>query len=166
MKPDLSTGDGTAYVIYTSGSTGRPKGVEVTHRNLCNFLYGMQRLLKPTPRDKFLAVTTMTFDIAGLELYLPLTVGAQSGDGRPAKVVRNAPMLARLIQHSGATHVQATPSLWRILLSSPETQLQNVHVMVGGEMLSADLAATLKRMAARVTQFLWPDRNDDLVHRL
>jgi L-serine---[L-seryl-carrier protein] ligase len=65
-------------------------------------------------------------------------------------------MLARLIQHSGATHVQATPSLWRILLSSPETQLQNVHVMVGGEVLSADLAATLKRMAARVTQFYGP----------
>jgi len=154
-EPDQSTADGTAYVIYTSGSTGRPKGVEVTHRNLCNFLYGMQRLLKPTSRDRFLAVTTMIFDIAGLELYLPLTVGAQVVMAG-SEVVRNAPALARLIQRSGATHVQATPSLWRILLSSPETQLQNVHVMVGGEALSADLAATLKRMAARVTQFYGP----------
>jgi enterobactin synthetase component F len=154
-EPDLSTADGTAYVIYTSGSTGRPKGVEVTHRNLNNFLYGMQRLLKPTPSDKFLAVTTMIFDIAGLELYLPLTVGAQVVMAG-GEAVRNAPALARLIQRSGATHVQATPSLWRILLSSPETRLENVHVMVGGEALSADLATALKRMSARVTQFYGP----------
>ncbi|HZD78258.1 MAG TPA: amino acid adenylation domain-containing protein [Acidobacteriaceae bacterium] len=153
--PDLSTADGTAYVIYTSGSTGHPKGVEVTHRNLSNFLYGMQRLLKPTPRDKFLAVTTIIFDIAGLELYLPLTVGTRVVMAG-SEAVRNAPELARLIRRSGVTHVQATPSLWRILLSSPETKLENVHVLVGGEALSADLAANLKRMAARVTQFYGP----------
>jgi enterobactin synthetase component F len=153
--PDLSTAEGTAYVMYTSGSTGRPKGVEVTHGNLSNFLYGMQRLLKPTARDKFLAVTTMIFDIAGLELYLPLTVGARVVMAG-SDATRNAPVLAQLIERSGATHVQATPSLWRILLSSPELRLENVHVLVGGEALSADLATTLKRMAARVTQLYGP----------
>jgi enterobactin synthetase component F len=153
--PDLSTPDGTAYVIYTSGSTGRPKGVEVTHRNLSNFLHGMQRVLKPKARDRFLAVTTMIFDIAGLELYLPLTVGAQVVMAG-SDTVRDAPALARLIRRSNVTHVQATPSLWRILLSSPETRLDNVHALVGGEALSADLAAILKRMAARVTQFYGP----------
>ncbi len=74
---DLSTPEGVAYVLYTSGSTGRPKGVEITHRNLGNFLHGMQQQLRPTARDRFLAVTTMIFDIAGLELYLPLMVGAR-----------------------------------------------------------------------------------------
>src|SRR5437879_10928178 len=75
-EPALSAPERTAYVLYTSGSTGQPKGVEVTHRNLCNFLEGMQRQLMPTASDRFLAVTNLIFDIAGLELYLPLTAGA------------------------------------------------------------------------------------------
>jgi enterobactin synthetase component F len=129
--------------------------VEVTHHNLSNFLYGMQHLLKPAQQDRFLAVTTMTFDIAGLELYLPLTVGARVVMAG-SEALRNPPVLARLIQRSGVTHVQATPSLWRILLSSSETRLENVHAMVGGEALSADLAATLKNKAAKVTQFYGP----------
>ena len=155
QEPDLSTPEGSAYVLYTSGSTGRPKGVEITHRNLGNFLQGMQRQLMPTESDRFLAVTTVIFDIAGLELYLPLKVGAcvvMAG----SEAVHNPLLLARLIQRSGVTHVQATPSLWRILLASSETRLDGVHVMVGGEALSADLAARLKGMAARVTQFYGP----------
>ena len=155
LEPDLSTPEGVAYVLYTSGSTGRPKGVEITHRNLGNFLHGMQQQLRPTARDRFLAVTTVTFDIAGLELYLPLMVGARvvmaSGDA-----LHNPRMLARLIRHSGATHVQATPSLWRVLFSSSETRLDHVHALVGGEALSAELAARLKSMAARVTHFYGP----------
>jgi enterobactin synthetase component F len=154
-QPDLSTAEGIAYVLYTSGSTGRPKGVQITHRNLGNFLHGMQRQLRPAASDRFLAVTTMTFDIAGLELYLPLMAGARvvmaSSDA-----VHNPPALARLIQRSGASHVQATPSLWRVLLSSSETRLEQVHVLVGGEALSAELAARLKNMAANVTQFYGP----------
>ena len=155
LEPDLSTPEGIAYVLYTSGSTGRPKGVEITHRNLGNFLHGMQQQLRPTARDRFLAVTTITFDIAGLELYLPLMAGARVVMAS-SEALHNPQMLARLIQHSGATHVQATPSLWRVLLSSSETTLDDVHVLVGGEALSADLAARLKSMAARVTQFYGP----------
>jgi enterobactin synthetase component F len=154
-EPDLSTPEGVVYVLYTSGSTGRPKGVEITHRNLRNFLQGMQCELEPTASDRFLAVTNLTFDIAGLELYLPLTVGAcvvMAGSG----AVRNPPALAQLIRHSRATHVQATPSLWRVLLACSETKLGDVHVLVGGEALSAELAARLKGMAARVTQFYGP----------
>jgi enterobactin synthetase component F len=155
FEPDLSTPDSVAYVLYTSGSTGRPKGVEITHRNLGNFLHGMQQQLRPTARDRFLAVTTVIFDIAGLELYLPLMVGARvvmaSNDA-----LHNPRALARLIRYSGATHVQATPSLWRVLLSCSETRLNGVHALVGGEALSAELAARLKSMAARVTQFYGP----------
>jgi len=154
-EPDLSTPEGIAYVLYTSGSTGRPKGVEITHRNLGNFLHGMQQQLRPTANDRFLAVTTVIFDIAGLELYLPLMVGARVVMAN-SEALHNPRMLARLIRHSGATHVQATPSLWRVLLSSSETRLDHVHALVGGEALSAELAARLKSMAARVTQFYGP----------
>lgn len=155
LEPDLSIPERVAYVLYTSGSTGRPKGVEITHRNLGNFLHGMQQQLRLTARDRFLAVTTVIFDIAGLELYLPLMVGAHvvmaSGE-----VLHNPRALARLIRRSGVTHVQATPSLWRVLLSSSETKLNGVHALVGGEALSTELAARLKSMAARVTQFYGP----------
>jgi enterobactin synthetase component F len=155
LEPDLSTPEGVAYVLYTSGSTGRPKGVEITHRNLGNFLHGMQQQLRPTARDRFLAATTVTFDIAGLELYLPLMVGARVVMAT-SEALHNPRMLARLIRRSAVTHVQATPSLWRVLLSSSETRLDHVHALVGGEVLSAELAARLKSMAARVTQFYGP----------
>jgi enterobactin synthetase component F len=155
QEPDDIRPEGAVYVLYTSGSTGRPKGVEITHRNLSNFLQGMQRQLAPEASDRFLASTNLIFDIAGLELYLPLTVGAciVMANG---ETVRNPPALAQLIRQSAATHVQATPSVWRILLASSETKLDGVHALVGGEALSAELAARLKRMAPRVTQFYGP----------
>ncbi|WP_064504808.1 non-ribosomal peptide synthetase [Frateuria defendens] len=154
-EPDFAAPEATAYVLFTSGSTGRPKGVAVSHHNLHNFLEGMRQELKPTAADRFLAVTTILFDIAGLELYLPLRVGARVVMAS-SEAVRHPPMLARLIQRSRATHMQATPSLWRILLASPETRLDGVHAMVGGEALSAELAGKLRRMAARLTQFYGP----------
>jgi enterobactin synthetase component F len=154
-EPDLSTPNGTAYVLYTSGSTGRPKGVEVTHRNLANFLHGVQREVNVTARDRFLAVTTIVFDIAGLELYLPLTVGARVVMAS-SEAAHNPPSLAQLLQRSGATHMQATPSLWRVLLASEQTKLNGVHVLIGGEALSAELASRLKDMASRVTQLYGP----------
>ncbi len=154
-EPDLSTPDGIVYVLYTSGSTGRPKGVQVTHRNLANFLEAMYLELRPKATDRYVAVTTLIFDIAGLELYLPLTAGAcvilTSSD-----VVHHPLQLARLIRRSGVTHMQATPSLWRILLNSSEATLDQVHVLVGGEALSAELASRLQGMAARVTQLYGP----------
>ncbi|MBV8845281.1 MAG: amino acid adenylation domain-containing protein [Bryobacterales bacterium] len=152
---DRSTPEGIVYLLYTSGSTGRPKGVEISHRNLSNFLQGMQRQLRPSATDRYVALTNLIFDIAGLELYLPLTVGAcvvMAGSG----ATRNPAALAQQIRQSRATHIQATPSMWRILLVSPETKLDDVHALVGGEVLTAELAARLKRMAARVTQFYGP----------
>jgi enterobactin synthetase component F len=153
--PDLSTPEARAYVLYTSGSTGRPKGVEIMHRNLSNFLQGMQRELKPVAKDRFLAVTTVIFDIAGLELFLPLTVGACVVIAS-SEAMHNPPSLVDLIRRSDVTHVQATPSVWRILLASSEIKLDRVHVLVGGEALSAELAERLKNMAARVSQVYGP----------
>jgi enterobactin synthetase component F len=129
--------------------------VEITHRNLRNFLEGMQQLLMPEASDRFLATTNLIFDISGLELYLPLTAGATMVMAS-SDAVRNPAALPHLIRHSQATHIQATPSVWRILLASSETRLDDVHVLVGGEPLSAELAARLKGAAARVTQFYGP----------
>lgn len=152
---DLSTPEGRAYVLYTSGSTGRPKGVEITHGNLRNFLQGMRRELRPATWDRFLAMTTVIFDIAGLELFLPLTVGACVVIAS-SEAVHNPPALVDLIERNDVTHIQATPSVWRILLASSEAKLDRVHVLVGGEALSAELAERLKSRAARVTQFYGP----------
>jgi enterobactin synthetase component F len=155
QEPDLSHPDAAAYVLYTSGSTGRPKGVEVTHRNLCNLLQGMRQQLALAPGDRFVAIATMVFDIAMLERFLPLTTGASvviaSGE-----TVRHPPALLRLLRRHRATHMWATPSLWRVLLASPEAHLQHLHVLVGGEALSAELAAQLLQRAACVTQLYGP----------
>jgi len=106
-----------AYVIYTSGSTGKPKGVQITHRNVINFLYSMQREPGIAPKDTLVAVTTLAFDIAGLELYLPLSVGARVVLAR-RETAADGKELAALLQRSQATMMQATPATWKLLLST------------------------------------------------
>ncbi len=155
VEPDLIAPEGRAYVLYTSGSTGRPKGVEITHRNLGNFLLGMQRELMPTAADRFLAVTTAHLRYCRAGVISAVNSRCARGNRRQRSGAQPS-MLARLIRRSGVTHMQATPSLWRILLASPETRLDGIHVLVGGEALNAELAAQLKQMAARVTQFYGP----------
>ncbi|HKT27412.1 amino acid adenylation domain-containing protein [Dyella sp.] len=154
-EPDLSRPDGTAYVLYTSGSTGRPKGVEVTHRNLSNVLQGMRAQLALASSDRFLAIGTMVFDIALLERFLPLTCGA-SVVIASSETVRQPPALLRLLQQHRATHMWATPSLWRVLLAGANAQLEHLHALVGGEALSAELASRLLQQASRVTQLYGP----------
>ncbi|HJW10587.1 MAG TPA: condensation domain-containing protein, partial [Albitalea sp.] len=99
-----------AYVIYTSGSTGTPKGVVVTHGSLSNFLGSMRQQVPLTPQDRLLAVTTIGFDIAALELYLPLLCGASIVIAA-RHTVQDAAALVRLLGESGATVMQATPTL-------------------------------------------------------
>ncbi|MFA0922878.1 non-ribosomal peptide synthetase [Xanthomonas fragariae] len=151
----LATPDGTAYVLYTSGSTGAPKGVEISHRNLFNFLHAMDQELALRPRDRVLAVTTITFDIAGLELYLPLLVGARVVIA-PAGITHDPLSLSRLIAHEKISVVQATPSLWRILLANQDLALDSIHALVGGEVLVPKLAAQLLSRAGRLTQLYGP----------
>ncbi|MFF0745875.1 amino acid adenylation domain-containing protein [Streptomyces sp. NPDC004111] len=144
----------TAYVIYTSGSTGRPKGVAVPGAALVNFLTSMQDRFALTADDRLLAVTTVGFDIAGLELFLPLLNGAAvvlaSRD-----TVRDAPALARLLRESGATAMQATPSLWHALAEADGIPA-GLRVLVGGEALPAPLARTLAAGGRSVTNLYGP----------
>jgi len=139
---DVSGPEDIAYVLYTSGSTGKPKGVEISHRALVNFLTGMQALPAVEPSDVLLAVTSLSFDIAGLELFCPLLVGAQVVVAPQAAVVDGVALRA-LVEQSGATVMQATPASWRMLLAAQWKPKANLRVLVGGEALSPDLARDL-----------------------
>lgn len=134
----------TAYIIYTSGSTGRPKGVMISRHNLLNFLSAMRAELNIAPSDKVLALTTIAFDIAALELYLPLIVGA-SIDLVDRGVARDPAALAQRIEERDVTVVQATPSHWQALADDHPECLAGLRALVGGEALPAPLA---KRMTA------------------
>lgn len=131
-----------AYVIYTSGSTGRPKGVTVPHRGLSNFLGSMRREPGLTDADVMAAVTTISFDIAGLELYLPLLVGARI-ELLSRETASDGTDLAEQLAASGATVLQATPATWRLLLEADWQPARPTRAFCGGEPLPRDLADAL-----------------------
>ncbi|WP_334190496.1 amino acid adenylation domain-containing protein, partial [Noviherbaspirillum sp.] len=132
-----------AYVIYTSGSTGKPKGVAIEHGALSNFLASMAKEPGLETEDVLLAVTSLSFDIAGLELYLPLTRGAKVVcAGRDA--TSDPAQLSKLICDHDVSVMQATPSTWRILLQEDWSAFpRTLKVLCGGESLSAALAESL-----------------------
>lgn len=147
--------DDVAYIIYTSGSTGQPKGVEVLHRGVANFLGTMVQTPGIEPDAVLVAVTTLSFDIAVLELLLPLTVGARvviaskddAADGR---------RLQALMEQSGVTIMQATPATWRLLLSAGWEGRGGMTVLAGGEALAPDLATELLQRADTVWNMYGP----------
>ncbi|SER06640.1 non-ribosomal peptide synthetase [Actinokineospora terrae] len=135
--------DQAAYVLYTSGSTGRPKGVVIPSGALVNFLLDMVDRFALGADDVLVAVTTVGFDISGLELFVPLLSGAtvRLVDGDTA---RDPALLAAVIADC-ATVMQATPSLWQALLAAYPNAARGLRVLVGGEALPADLALELAR---------------------
>ncbi|MDB6038372.1 MAG: hypothetical protein JWM99_2213, partial [Verrucomicrobiales bacterium] len=134
-----NTPQNLAYVIYTSGSTGNPKGVMIPHRALTNFLTSMAHEPGLRREDRFLAVTTLSFDIAGLELFLPLVQGAQCYLCA-ADQTNDATRLRAVIHQSRPTVMQATPSTWRMLLHGGWRNEERVKILCGGEALPEDLA--------------------------
>ncbi len=146
--PPTATSQDLAYILYTSGSTGQPKGVEIPHRALVNFLCSMRQKPGCSAQDVMVSVTTLSFDIAGLELYVPLLVGARveivsravAMDGRQLRTVCEA------VQ---PTIMQATPATWRMLIEAGWLGSDRLTVLCGGEALPQDLAgALLDRSAA------------------
>jgi amino acid adenylation domain-containing protein len=131
-----------AYVIYTSGSTGRPKGVAVRQSSVVNFLASMARQPGFGPDDTLLAVTTISFDIAGLELFLPLAAGGRVELAERETVIDGRRLAAR-IESSGATVLQATPATWGLLLETGWQGSPGLKVLCGGEALPSDLAREL-----------------------
>jgi amino acid adenylation domain-containing protein len=144
-----------AYVIYTSGSTGRPKGVEVEHRNLVNFLRSMQQEPGITADDVLLAVTTPSFDIAGLEIFLPLVTGARTVIASRLDVLDGARLQALAVS-SGATILQATPATWRLLVDAGWNGTPALVGLCGGEALPRDLARALVSRAKALWNMYGP----------
>jgi amino acid adenylation domain-containing protein len=144
----------TAYVLYTSGSTGRPKGVAIPHAALANFLAGMRELLTPDTEDVWLWLTSASFDISGLELYLPLISGGQVVIA-DQQIRRDGSALARLVAAHGITHIQATPSGWRMLLDGG-IAAEAVTALVGGEALPVPLARELSVRTRRLLNMYGP----------
>ena len=147
--------DDPAYVIYTSGSTGRPKGVVVPHRAVVNFLSSMARQPGLTNADVLVAVTTLSFDIAVLELQLPLTVGATVVIASREESVDGDALRGLLAKH-GATLMQATPVTWRLLLDAGWRGEERFKALVGGEALPADLADQLVGTGVEVWNMYGP----------
>jgi amino acid adenylation domain-containing protein len=135
-------GERLAYVLYTSGSTGRPKGVQVPQRALVNFLASMQQRPGITQADTLLSVTTLSFDIAGLEIFLPLISGARVEIAEQA-VTADGPALLGLLQRCGASIMQATPATWRLLLGAGWEGTAGLKVLCGGEAMPGELAGQL-----------------------
>jgi amino acid adenylation domain-containing protein len=141
---------GLAYVLYTSGSTGRPKGVQVEHRSLVNFLSSMSTDLSITPADILVAVTTLSFDIAGLELFLPLMAGAQTVIASREDAL-DGQRLSRLLRACSASILQATPATWQLLVETDWMPAPGFKALCGGEALPQELG---KKLLARVKP-LW-----------
>ncbi|KOV91513.1 MULTISPECIES: amino acid adenylation domain-containing protein, partial [unclassified Streptomyces] len=144
-----------AYAIYTSGSTGRPKGVVVPHAPLLNFLEAMRRKVPLRTGERLLAVTTVAFDIAALELYHPLLSGATVVLA-PKEAVPQPSAVLDLIARHGVTVVQGTPSLWQLLVAHEPEALRGLRVLVGGEALPTPLAESLRRLTDDVTNLYGP----------
>jgi amino acid adenylation domain-containing protein len=141
VTPPVSP-EGAMYAIYTSGSTGKPKGVVVPHRAGMNFLFSMAAKPGLTAADSLLAVTTISFDIAVLELFLPLLVGARIVlAGRSAAA--SPEQLSRLLEAESITVMQATPATWRMLLAFGWSGNPGLTILCGGEALPADLSRQL-----------------------
>ena len=151
----LASPEDVAHVLYTSGSTGRPKGVEVPHRSVVNLLQSMLREPGCTAHDRMLSVTTLSFDIAGLELYLPLICGGCVILANRTEV-RDPMLLMELIQDSKPTVMQATPATWRALVDADFKGDREMRILCGGEALSRDLAEQLLARSAEVWNMYGP----------
>lgn len=144
-----------AYIIYTSGSTGKPKGVEIPHRAAVNFLRSMAVEPGMTSADKLLAVTTLSFDISVLEMFLPLLSGACLVIAS-AEDVKDGRRLVNLLDEEDITMMQATPATWQMLLDSGWEGSRELRILCGGEALTRTLANALVNSAAEVWNLYGP----------
>ncbi|MFY0144202.1 amino acid adenylation domain-containing protein [Bacillus cytotoxicus] len=144
-----------AYAIYTSGSTGKPKGVVVSMESLSNFLLAMQDTFSLQENDRLLAVTTYAFDISALEMYIPLISGASIRIAQKEEI-QDSVTLAEVLQKEKITIMQATPSLWQMLVTDNPESIKGIRALVGGEALPNALAAKLKELNCDVTNLYGP----------
>jgi amino acid adenylation domain-containing protein len=144
-----------AYIIYTSGSTGQPKGVQIPHRALTNFLWSMRQRPGLKAGDVVLAMTSVSFDIAALELYLPLVVGAKVVIVN-REVAMNVRRLERAIIDHGVNTIQATPSAWQMMMAAGWKGASHLTILCGGETLSRKLADRLLERVGKLWNMYGP----------
>lgn len=138
----IATPHDLAYILYTSGSTGQPKGVEIPHQALVNFLWSIRQEPGCSARDIMLSVTTISFDIFGLELYVPLLAGARV-EIASRTVAMDGRQLRTLCEAVRPTIMQATPATWRMLIEAGWVGSEQLTVLCGGEALPPDLATQI-----------------------
>ncbi|MEL6463085.1 MAG: non-ribosomal peptide synthetase, partial [Cyanobacteria bacterium J06621_15] len=153
--PPQANPENLAYIIYTSGSTGKPKGVQIMHKSLVNCLESMQQKPGITSNDTLLSVTTLSFDIAALELYLPLITSA-SLVIVSREIASDGIELIRSIEENQATIMQATPATWRLLLTAGWKGNQQLKVLCGGEALDINIAEELLKLSKEVWNLYGP----------
>ncbi|MFF9061843.1 amino acid adenylation domain-containing protein [Streptomyces sp. NPDC014882] len=147
--------ENTQYVIYTSGSTGRPKGVTIPRGAVANYLATTQRRFPLSPGDRMLFSTTVAFDMANTELYLPFVTGSTMVVAGKDTVTDPSAVLA-LIRRHGVTAVQATPAFWQMLLMHDPHAAKDLRIIIGAEAVPVRLAETLARQAAEVFNMYGP----------
>ena len=150
-----SSSDDLAYMIYTSGSTGRPKGVQIQHRSVVNFLTSMSQQPGLSKDDRLLAITTLSFDISVLEIFLPLCFGAElhvAGDG----LVKDADRLREYLVATKPTVMQATPTTWQMLIDCGWNDDQDLKKLCGGEPMPLSLAKQLSAMSGSLWNMYGP----------
>ena len=144
-----------AYVLYTSGSTGKPKGVRIPHRAAINLLYGMQAHVGLQPGESMIALTTLSFDIAMLELFLPLLAGGRVVIASRTQAT-DPRALAALIEQTKPALMQATPVTWRLLVETGWNGSPKLKILIGGEAVSRELADALLERGAAVWNVYGP----------
>jgi surfactin family lipopeptide synthetase A len=144
-----------AYVIYTSGSTGKPKGVQIEHHSVINFLTAMARSPGLEAQDTLLSVTTISFDIHVLELFLPLSLGAKVIIAS-REIAMNGHLLIQALEKHQVTLLQSTPITWRILLAAGWQGSKSLKMLTGGEPLSKELAKQLENKGASLWNLYGP----------
>lgn len=154
-RPQAVDSHSLAYVIYTSGSTGKPKGVLIEHRSVNNLLNSMQARLQVQPGHRFVLMTTLSFDISVLEIFLPLVSGGCCVIAERSTVA-DGMALARWLESIEADIIQATPSSWRLLLNAGWQGDPRLKILCGGEALSAELARNLVECCAELWNVYGP----------
>lgn len=144
-----------AHLLYTSGSTGRPKGVEIEHRSVVNFLESLAEILEFSEREVVLSVTGLTFDIAGLDIYLTWMKGAKLVMV-PRSVVLDGALLRTALNKLKATLLQTTPVTWRGLMDAGWTAPPGFKALCGGEMLPRQLLDDFSKQPLRLWNLYGP----------
>ena len=144
-----------AYILYTSGSTGKPKGVAVPQKALVNVLCAMKQWPGIQPSDVVLGITTLSFDISMVELFLPLMYGARLVLASQAEA-RDGFKLIDLLELHDITYMQATPITWRMLIAAGWQGKSNLRAVCCGEALIADLAEQLLHRTAELWNLYGP----------